>query len=184
MVCYAPTNCSGDQPKDTFYEAFSFVVIAIPTHDLMFYLRVFNAQVGSSACKWEGVLGGFNSPSTAGPPTDNGLWLRSFCLPHRLSVVASYFAQLACQQATFTHQNAMACSTTIDHILVSQRHCSTIRSTRVYPSYSFHNTLQWVLGDYLRVGLCVAPCVHLKAERRCNTQLLHNPNNVKFFAWR
>jgi hypothetical protein len=34
VVCYAPTDYSGDQPKDVFYEVVSSMVATIPTHDL------------------------------------------------------------------------------------------------------------------------------------------------------
>jgi hypothetical protein len=54
--------------QDAFYEAFSFVVVAILARDLVLYLKDFNAQMGSSACGWEGVLGGFNPPLILGPP--------------------------------------------------------------------------------------------------------------------
>jgi hypothetical protein len=91
VVCYAPTYCNGDQPKDAFYEAFSSVVATILARDLVLCLGDFNAQVGSNVCEWEGVLGGFRLPSTARPPTNNGMWLLSFCLSHRLSTATSYF---------------------------------------------------------------------------------------------
>jgi hypothetical protein len=54
--------------QDAFYEAFSFVVVAIPACDMVLYLKDFNAQMGSNACGWEGVLGGFNPPLILGPP--------------------------------------------------------------------------------------------------------------------
>jgi hypothetical protein len=73
VVCYAPTNYSGDQPKDAFYEAFSSMVVAIPACDLVLCQGDFNAQVGSNAYRWEGVLDGFSSPSIVGPPINNGL---------------------------------------------------------------------------------------------------------------
>jgi len=85
VVCDAPTNYSGDQPKDAFYEAFSSMVVAIPACDLVFCLGDFNVQVGSNAYRWEGVLDGFSSPSTMGPPTNNGLQLLSFYMSHHLS---------------------------------------------------------------------------------------------------
>jgi hypothetical protein len=68
VVCYVPIDYNGDQPKDAFYEAFYFVVVAIPAYDLVLCLKDFNAQVGSNVCGWEGVLGGFSSFSIAGPP--------------------------------------------------------------------------------------------------------------------
>ncbi|CAK9200609.1 unnamed protein product [Sphagnum troendelagicum] len=142
-------------------------------------------------------------------PTYSGPRLLSLCLSHRLSAAASYFAQPArrqatfthwnaaahnttidfifvlpaCQQATFTHQNVAARNTTIDYILVLQHHRNIIRSTRVYPSYSFHNTSQRLLGGYLRLRLYVAARARLKAECFYNIKLLRDPNNMKLSAW-
>jgi hypothetical protein len=76
----------------------------------------------------------------------------------------------------------MTCSTTIDHILVLRRHRNNIKSTRVYPSYSFRTTLHRLLGGYLCLCLYAAPHARLKVERRYNTQLLHDPSNVKLSA--
>jgi hypothetical protein len=73
VVCYAPIDYSGDQPKDAFYGAFFSVVVAIPACDLVLYLGDFNGQVESNACRWEGVLGGFSLPSTTAPPPQKSL---------------------------------------------------------------------------------------------------------------
>jgi hypothetical protein len=50
-VCYAPTDYNGDQPKDVFYEAFSSMVLAIPTRDLVLCL-------GTSMLKWDPMFAG------------------------------------------------------------------------------------------------------------------------------
>jgi endonuclease/exonuclease/phosphatase family metal-dependent hydrolase len=94
------------------------VVVAIFAHDSVLCMGDFNAQAGSNAWGWEGVLGGFSQPSTVSPPTNIGMRLLSSCLSYRLSMATSYFAQLACRQATFIHQNVAAHNTMIDHILV------------------------------------------------------------------
>jgi predicted 2-oxoglutarate/Fe(II)-dependent dioxygenase YbiX len=51
VVCYAPTDYSGDQPKDAFYDAFSSMVVAIPARDLVLCM-------GISMLKWDPVLAG------------------------------------------------------------------------------------------------------------------------------
>ncbi|CAK9200728.1 unnamed protein product [Sphagnum troendelagicum] len=95
-----------------------------------------------------------------------------------------YFVQLTRQQATFTHQNATARNTTINHILVSQHHRNIIKSARVYPSYSFRSTPHRLLGGYLHLRLYAAPRAHLKAECCYNTQLLRDPSDMKLSTWR
>ncbi len=49
VVCYAPIDYSGDQPKDAFYEAFSFVVVAIQLVTKCF-------AWGTSMFKWDSML--------------------------------------------------------------------------------------------------------------------------------
>jgi hypothetical protein len=43
VVCYAPIDYTEDQPKDTFYEAFSSLVATICVRDLVLSLGDFNA---------------------------------------------------------------------------------------------------------------------------------------------
>jgi len=96
IVAYTPTEPSGTDDKDLFYNQLSAVTQTISPHDIVTILGDFNAVSGihDNGCN---VVGPFSS----GSPNDNSDRLVSYCSMHDLTINGSWFRRLNIHRHTW-----------------------------------------------------------------------------------
>ncbi|MGL5799640.1 MAG: endonuclease/exonuclease/phosphatase family protein, partial [Plesiomonas sp.] len=117
ISAYAPTNCSSDSVKDTFYSQLRSLITKSRSSDIVVIAGDLNAQVGQLNDD-ETVLGG--KFSYGSHRTDNGDRLLQACAEHRLFLTSTSFRRNERQMTTWKAPNGMHW-TQIDHIAVSHR---------------------------------------------------------------
>ena len=143
VSAYAPTDCSSESAKDSFYDALGALLQQVKTSDIVVVAGDMNAQVGRLSAA-EARLGGRLGLDTR--RTDNGDRLLQMCADHRLFLCSTNFRNSGNRLTTWcppTNQRR----TQIDHIAVSYRWRGSITACR-----SFWNTS--VDSDHALVRCC------------------------------
>jgi hypothetical protein len=99
VQCYAPTDCSEKEAKDSFYDQLVRVHSSVSNIDLLIVMGDFNARVGSDYKTWSKTLGRFGIDDVK-DESDNGLSLLDMCSTNDLSPWYIFPAQAYCRIAT------------------------------------------------------------------------------------
>jgi len=129
VSAYAPTNCSPDSVKDSFYDALSTLLRRAKSSDIVVVAGDMNAQVGRLSAA-EALLGG-RLGLDAGR-TDNGDRLLQLCADHRLFLCSTNFRNKRTRLATWCPPSTKQPCTQIDHIAISYRWRGSITDCRSY----------------------------------------------------
>jgi hypothetical protein len=122
---YAPTEEAEDDVKDHFYELLEEQVEKLPSYDIKIILGDANAKVGREDI-WKPAIG---KESLHQESNDNGTRLTSFALANNLKISSTMFPRKDIHKYTWTSPNGFT-RNQIDHVLVDQRHKSSITDVR------------------------------------------------------
>ncbi|CAH8658247.1 unnamed protein product [Dicrocoelium dendriticum] len=129
ISAYAPTDCSSNAVKDTFYHELNALLRSATSSDIIVLAGDMNAQVGRLSSS-EAQLGGnygLNSERT-----DNGERLLQLCAEHQLFLSSTAFRHSGRRSATWRPPVAGQRWTQIDHIAISYRWRGSILDCRSY----------------------------------------------------
>ncbi|XP_046389318.1 craniofacial development protein 2-like [Ischnura elegans] len=122
---YAPTEDAEDEEKDSFYELLEEQVDKLPSYDMKIVLGDANAKVGREDI-FQPAIG---KESLHQDSNDNGTRLASFALANSFKISSTMFPRKDIHKYTWTSPNG-ATRNQIDHVLVDQRHKSSITDIR------------------------------------------------------
>jgi hypothetical protein len=132
VSAYAPTDCSSDTAKDSFYDALSGLIQRAKSSDIVVVAGDMNAQVGRLSAT-ESQLGGRYGLDTG--RTDNGERLLQLCAERKLFLCSTNFRNKRTRLATWCSPAANHPRAQIDHVAISYRWRGSITACR-----SFWNT--------------------------------------------
>ena len=132
VSAYAPTDCSNDETKDSFYRELSNLLRSAKQRDVVVLAGDMNAQVGRIASSEKRLGGPFGIQTNR---TDNGDRLLQLCADHKLYLISTNFKHKKRQTVTWRSNNPAHPWTQIDHIAISYRWRGSAEDCR-----SFWNT--------------------------------------------
>ena len=160
--CYAPTNVSDQEDKDTFFGMLAEELGRIPQHDIVLVLGDFNATIGDCRNDYQGVLG----PFCCGPTNDNGYRTLNLASANQLRAAFSWFKHKEIHRLTW-YSNDGVTRKIIDHVLFSSR-WHALSDCRVYRSAELGCTDHRLVVATVNVKLKRA---QPKAELQRNTKV-------------
>lgn len=122
---YAPTEDSDDEEKDQFYDTLDELVGKLPSFDMKIVLGDANAKVGREQI-WKTAIGNHSLHQES---NDNGTRLASFALSNDYKISSTMFPRKDIHKYTWTSPNGLT-KNQIDHVLVDQRHKSSITDVK------------------------------------------------------
>ena len=132
VSAYAPTDCSNDETKDSFYRELSNPLRSAKQRDLVVLAGDINAQVGRIASSGKRLGSSFGIQTNR---TDNGDRLLQLCTDHKLYLISTNFKHKKRQTVTWRSNKPAHLWTQIDHIPISYRWRGSAEDCR-----SFWNT--------------------------------------------
>jgi len=114
IQCYAPTNDSGEESKDTFYEQLQAEMENTPNHDMRIVMGDLNAKVGKDNTNQERAMG----KEGCGSINDNGERLVEFCMTDNLAIGGTLFAHPEIHKLTWCSPNGRD-KNQIDHLMIN-----------------------------------------------------------------
>ncbi|XP_025085353.1 uncharacterized protein LOC112558855 [Pomacea canaliculata] len=114
IQCYAPTNDSDDEAKDTFYDQLQAEVSAAPHHDLLIVMGDMNAKVGNDNTHVERAMGRHG----CGCMNENGERLVELCTMYNLVIGGTLFPHRNVHKLTWCSPNGRD-SNQIDHLMIN-----------------------------------------------------------------
>ncbi|KER31525.1 hypothetical protein T265_02290 [Opisthorchis viverrini] len=122
VSAYAPTDCSSDAEKDTFYRELSRLIRQAKSTDIVILAGDLNAQVGRLSSLESHLGGRFGVDARR---TDNGDRLLQLCADHELFLASTNFQH--------KHNPAAAnYKSPVDHVAISHRWRATIQDCRSF----------------------------------------------------
>ncbi|CAH8657151.1 unnamed protein product [Dicrocoelium dendriticum] len=125
VSAYAPTDCSQDAVKDSFYQQLHELLRSSKRTDIVILAGDFNARVGRLLPSEHHIGGSFG---LGGSRSDNGDRLLALCSDHRLFLSSTSFRHSRRQTATWRPQE---CSQ-LDPIAISYRWHGSVTDCRSY----------------------------------------------------
>ena len=174
VACYAPTDCSTAEAKDSFYGHLEALINTIPKADYLVIAGDLNAEVGARREGWERVIGRFGR----GNLNDNGVRLLSFANNRNMKVAGSYFRHKSAHSLTW-YSNDGRTVKALDHILVRSRWFTSVHNVRVYRGTGLPSDHELVVANLQ---------LHLKArkthpkERKYDVEKLRLPEVRRRFS--
>ena len=177
FVCYAPTENSDLDTKDSFYHLLDDELRRISRHDITLVLGDMNATVGSNRTSLEHIIGPHPFANVA--TNDNGDRLLNICSTHNLKVLNTWYQHRNIHRTTW-YSNTGALSKTLDYILVSGR-WNVASDCRVYRSAELGRTDHRLLVAtcHLRLRRTIPPPV---SSRRPDITKLKDPDFSNRYA--
>ena len=125
IMCYARTNTSEEEDKNSFYAQLQSMLDKIPNRDMFILMGDMNAKVGADNTGREREmerheLGGMN---------ENGEMLADFCFTNSLVIGGTIFSHRKCHKAIWVSHDEL--TKQIDHVMVRQRYRSSLQDVRV-----------------------------------------------------
>jgi len=116
IVCYAPTEDTEDDEKDSFYDNLQQVVDATPTHDVILIIGDLNAKVGTENKGKENIMG----QQGLGECNNNGERLSTFCQENNLVIGGTLFMHKDIHKTTWNSPDGHT-KNQIDHVIINKR---------------------------------------------------------------
>ena len=130
IICaYAPTNCSTEETKDSFYEELDRTIKSIPSNEQIILLGDFNARVGNDYESWNVCLGRHG----IGKMNNNGQRLLELCTHHNLCITNTLFKTKPHQQVSWRHPRSKLWHQ-LDLVITRRDNIKNVRLTRVFHS--------------------------------------------------
>ena len=130
IICaYAPTNCSEDETKDSFYEELDSTIKSIPTSEQIILLGDFNARVGGDYESWNVCLGKHG----IGKMNNNGQRLLELCTLYNLCITNTLFKSKPHHQVSWRHPRSKLWHQ-LDLIITRRDNIRNVKLTRVFHS--------------------------------------------------
>ena len=123
-MCYAPTNTSKEEDKNSFYAQLQSVLDKIPNQDMLILMGGMNAKVGADNTDREREKG------RHGEMNENGEMLADFCSTNSLVIGGTIFSHRKYHKATWVSPDKLT-ENQIDHVMVRQRYRSSLQDVRV-----------------------------------------------------
>ena len=114
IQCYAPTNDSEDEKKDTFYEQLQAEIENIPRHEMKIVMGDLNAKVGKDNTNHERAMG----KEGCGNINDNGERLLEVCTGYDLVIGGTLFPHQDIHKLTWCSPNGRD-KNQIDHLMIN-----------------------------------------------------------------
>ena len=114
IQCYAPTNDSSDEKKDSFYEQLQASLEEIPSHDLKIVMGDMNAKVGNDNTDYERSMG----REGCGIMNENGERLLELCTTYDLVIGGTLFPHKDIHKLTWHSPNGRD-RNQIDHFMIN-----------------------------------------------------------------
>ena len=116
IVCYAPTEDTEEEEKDTFYDSLQRTVDETPRHDVLLVMGDLNAKVGSDNEGKEGTMG----REGLGDGNNNGERLSTFCQENNLVIGGTLFMHKNIHKVTWNSPDGQT-KNQIDHVIINKR---------------------------------------------------------------
>ena len=114
IQCYAPTNDSGEESKDAFYEQLQAELENTPSHDIKIVMGDLNAKVGNDNTSQERAMG----KEGCGNMNDNGERLVEFCMANNLVIGGTLFTHPEIHKITWCSPSGRD-KNQIDHLMIN-----------------------------------------------------------------
>ena len=124
IQCYAPTNDSDENSKDTFYEQLQSEIISTHSHDMLIVMGDLNTKVGNENICVERIMGKHG----CGSLNNNGERPVDICALNDLVIGGTLFPHPLIHKLTWNSPNGID-RNQIDHILVNGKWRSLIDVT-------------------------------------------------------
>ena len=95
-MCYAPTNTSEEEDKNSFYAQLQSVLDKSPIRDMLILMGYMNAKAGTDNTDREREMGRHG----LGEMNENGEMLADFCSTNSLVIGGTIFSHRKCHKAT------------------------------------------------------------------------------------
>ena len=126
IMCYAPTNTSEEENKNSFYAQLQSVLDKIPNRDMLILMGDMNAKVGADNTARKREIGRHGLREM----NENGEMLADFCSTNSLVIGGTIFSHRKCHKATWVFSDKLT-ENQIDHVMVRQRYRSSLQNVRV-----------------------------------------------------
>ena len=126
IMCYAPTNTSEEEDKNSFYAQLQSVLDKISNRDMLILMGDMNAKVGADNTDREREMGRHG----LGEMNENGEMLADFCSTNSLVIGGTIFSHRKYHKDTWVSPDKLT-KNQIDHIMVKQRYKSSLQDVRV-----------------------------------------------------
>ena len=126
IMCYAPTNTSEEEDKNSFYAQLQSVLDKIPNRDMLILMGDMNAKVGADNTDREREMGRHG----LGKMNENGEMPAYFCSTNSLVIGGTIFSHRKYHKATWVFPDKLT-ENQIDHVMVRQRYRSSLQDVRV-----------------------------------------------------
>ena len=126
IMCYAPTNTSEEEDKNSFYAQLQSVLDKIPNRDMLILMGDINAKVGADNTDREREMGRHGLEGM----NENVEMLADFCSTNSLIIGGTIFSQRKCHKAIWVSFDKLT-ENQIDHVIVRQRYRSSLQDVRV-----------------------------------------------------
>ena len=125
-MCYAPTNTSEEEDKNSFYAQLQSVLDKIPNRDMLILMGDMNAKVGADNTDREREMGRHG----LGEMNENGEMLVDFCSTNSLVIRGTIFSHRKYHKATWVSLDKLT-ENQIDYVMVRQRYRSSLQDVSV-----------------------------------------------------
>ena len=171
VVCYAPTEVSGVDEKDEFYQTLEDVLQKSHKHDVRMVIGDFNARVGSKREGYEQVLG---PHAMHEQPNDNGARLLDACASNDLTIGGSLFPHKLIHKYTWTSNAGNKPRAQLDHILISRCWRRSMLDCRTYRSADISSDHELLVA---KVKLKLARQTKASSRKRLDVGKLKDPKH-------
>ena len=169
VSAYAPTDCSSDAVKDTFYAKLHDLLRKAKRGEVVILAGDMNARVGRLSSN-EAQLGGPFGLDTC--RSENGERLLTLCSEHRLFLASTNFRRSNCRYATWRPPSSNQPLTQIDHIAISHKWRGCIQDCRSYWSTSLDSDHALVCS---KLSMCFGGRSNRKIPKRLDCDKLSQP---------
>ena len=166
IQCYAPTNTTVYEEKETFYEQLQAVFQKTPKRDIRIVMGDLNAKIGKDNNDWRGTMG----TEGLGQMNENGLLFASFCALNELVIGGSLFPHKQTHKATWISPDHHT-ENQIDHFTIDRKWRRVLLDVRVKRGADIDSDHHLLMGE-LRMKLAVKKKVGNKVLRRFETRKL------------
>ena len=125
IQCYAPTNDSKEEEKETFYNRLQALIEKFPNRDLNILMGDLNAKIGKDNSGYEETMGRHG----IGERNENGERLADFCATNELVIGGSEFQHKNIHKITWVSPDNKT-QNQIDHICISKKFRKSLQDVR------------------------------------------------------
>ena len=174
IQCYAPTNNTDEEPKDTFYNQLQHILQTRKERDLLLLMGDMNAKVGNDNNGYELAMG----KQGLGTMNENGERFADICADYNLVIGGTVFPHKPIHKATWISPDHTT-ENQIDHICINRKFRHSLLDVRVKrgaDAGSDHHLLTAKLQ--LKLKRCINPA---NSRTKYNIQLFQDIGTTELY---